>query len=389
MNRQRAKMLPQIEILEDRCVPTTASLSRGVLRVTGTNAAEAIRINQAGAKIVVQGVLSVKTSQCRQIVVDAQGGNDVIDLRNVNVRATINAGTGNDFVVGSKAADVIFGSDGDDRLFGMTGNDTLCGDNGNDFLFGMENGDALLGGVGDDFLDDGNRGLQEYADGGAGLDWNADIVAVGGAAMDDIHQRGSPSCSFLSSLAGLTRGRDFTQWIRYAGFQTDGTPLYQVAFWQGTDWHWETVAFTGAMTNLDTAPAAEGESWVVLMNRAWMQYHGSNGRCWPSEAVYALTGVNPWTQGGVTNNDFGRIAGALDQGRLVIIATAAQGLSTSLLEGQHAYTVVGYRSDGWIQVRNPWGYDNDNGVASGNSSDGYIWLAWGDVMASFNYLAIA
>ena len=51
--------------------------------------------------------------------------------------------------------------------------------------------------------------------------------------------------------------------------------------------------------------------------------------------------------------------------------------------------MVSYQSNGSICVRNPWGYDNDNGVASGYSNDGYIWLSWYDVMASFNYLAIA
>src|SRR5436853_7646116 len=76
---------PLLETLEDRTVPTTATFANGILTVTGTNAAETIRVTQDSTKITVEGAGYVTASAVRGIVVDAKGGNDTVDLRTVRV----------------------------------------------------------------------------------------------------------------------------------------------------------------------------------------------------------------------------------------------------------------------------------------------------------------
>lgn len=379
-----------VETLEDRCVPSTASLSNGILRIVGTDAAETIRVDQSGSQITVQGLAArYNAASIRGVVVEARGGNDTVDLRSLRVGATVYGGFGNDFVVGTQAGDYLSGDDGNDRLFGMQGNDSLYGGNGNDLLFGMSEIDALFGQNGNDFLDDGNRSGQEYADGGAGMDFNADVVAVAGTSYTDIRQGNLPTCGFLSSLSGLARtGSNFTQWISYAGFTSDGTPQYNVSFWTGARWTQVRVNFDGNLTGNDTTPTAEGESWVVLMERAWVQYHGNAGRTYPHEAIFALTGRSSAVQYSLGDADFNRISSALARNQLVVTATGTSPYSNMLVEN-HAYTVVGVWGSGsnrWVQVRNPWGVDGR--VASGDAADGLIWLRWSDFTASMRYLSI-
>jgi hypothetical protein len=376
ITRRPLSVKPALETLEDRSLLTTATLSSGVLNVLGTEAAETIRISQSGTRITVEGVGYANTASVRSIMVNARGGNDFIDLRTMQVGSTVYAGTGNDVVIGTQATDYLFGNEGNDRLFGLGGSDALYGQDSNDFL------------------DDGNRSAQEYADGGAGMDWNADVAAIAGTQFTDIHQRQAPTCGLLSSLSGLARlGYDFSRWISYAGFTSNGTPQYDVAFWRGSGWTWTRIQFDGSLTSLDPAPAVEGESWVILMQRAWIRFRGDDGRTWPHDAILALTGRASAVQYSVSDADFIRISNAVQNKQLVIAATVDQPASRLLVAvpGGHAYTVVGTWGSGsnlWVQVRNPWGYDGGS-EAYENAQDGLIWLRWSDFRANMKYLAIS
>ena len=75
------------------------------------------------------------------------------------IATLINAGGGNDTVMGGDEPDTIFGGAGNDLLMGGAGNDSLRGQAGND---------TLIGGPGDDFLD-GRRG-RDSLEGDAGND---------------------------------------------------------------------------------------------------------------------------------------------------------------------------------------------------------------------------
>lgn len=82
--------------------------------------------------------------------VTGTGGNDKIDVGTINQEAdhkaptqgvTINAGAGNDTVVGTKF---------NDKIFGGSGNDGLNGGAGNDYLDGGSGTNVLTGGAGND-----------------------------------------------------------------------------------------------------------------------------------------------------------------------------------------------------------------------------------------------
>lgn len=387
---------PQFEALEDRTVPTTATLDNGVLTIIGTNQADSITLRQF-TQISISGVgTTFPSSKVSSIMVKGLDGNDRIDAFGMNLPCTIYGGKGDDFIIGSGVADVLFGEDGNDRLFGKYGNDTLYGGDGNDLLFGNQGTDALFGQAGDDFLDDGNPAVSETTTGGSGMDWIADVVAINGTTMSDVNQRGAPSCGFLSSLQGLANnGYDFTKNIKYNGYRTDGTPSYQVKLFSNGAWKWHTVDFTGSLTATDTAPAVEGESWVVLMQRAWIQQHGNGGRCWPHEAILALTGaVAKSSRYQVVDSDFSAIQTAL-AGKKLVVGGTHDTLTTSSLVSNHAYTVVGaigFKNDflhidtRMVMLRNPWGYDG--GTGSGDIDDGYLLLSWSVFQKSMKYLAI-
>lgn len=61
----------------------------------------------------------------------------------------------NDRVTGSDNADYLVGGEGNDVLSGGKGQDELYGENGNDSLYGGDGSDALYGGAGDDYINGG------------------------------------------------------------------------------------------------------------------------------------------------------------------------------------------------------------------------------------------
>jgi CSLREA domain-containing protein len=84
---------------------------------------------------------------------------------------------GEDVIVGSSAADIIFGLEGNDTITGAAGADLICGGEGNDTLAGGKGRDQLLGQDGDDTLKGGRGG--DTLDGGNGND-----TCLGGLGVD-------------------------------------------------------------------------------------------------------------------------------------------------------------------------------------------------------------
>lgn len=175
----------------------TASLdSQGVLKIVGTEAADQMYLQNDGSKLWVYGDTNkFDVARVKQIQVDALGGDDMIRLdsqvffRNVPtyISTIINAGAGNDYVLGAEGRDVVYGGDGNDLVFGVGGNDyidgglgfdVLLGGNGNDYIAGDKGGDLILGEAGDDILlgGDGIDALyggdgNDWLDGGRDYDW--------------------------------------------------------------------------------------------------------------------------------------------------------------------------------------------------------------------------
>jgi len=144
-----------IDHLESR-VCLSAVVTNSSLIIDGTDASELIRVQHRGGNYLVRdgsgGVVTFSTIGVEEVVVTARGGDDNIRLDNLDVPALVDAGAGNDRVVGGNGDDTILGGDGNDRLFGRNGNDSLDGGNGDDFLSGDAGDDDLVGGPGRDRL---------------------------------------------------------------------------------------------------------------------------------------------------------------------------------------------------------------------------------------------
>lgn len=94
------------------------------------------------------------------------GGNDLLDLSghgpggvDYAKDVTVNAGDGDDIVIGGAGKDTIDGDAGNDLIFGYRGSDTIRGGAGNDTLYGDDLGfngisgnDVIQGGTGNDTL---------------------------------------------------------------------------------------------------------------------------------------------------------------------------------------------------------------------------------------------
>jgi Ca2+-binding RTX toxin-like protein len=172
-----------IEALEDRRM-LSASLAKGVLRVSGTAGDDVIRIQKSSTSIqaIIDGVTQTfNAGAVKKIRVMAGAGDDSV-LVGPAIPSNIAGGPGNDRLTGSKAADSINGGDGDDVLNGRGGDDTLIGGVGDDTINGLAGNDSVLGGDGRDNLSGGagNDLLNGEAEtdsisGGAGTDLSIDL----------------------------------------------------------------------------------------------------------------------------------------------------------------------------------------------------------------------
>ena len=160
----------------------TASLSGGVLHISGSARADLIVLRSGHNLIHIAG-MSFRADDCLEIVIHGKGGNDVIDCRGLKLPAdrvcSIFGDAGNDTILGGSCAEIIHGGAGDDKLIGNGGKDYLCGGQGNDRLEGCQGDDLLdggqgrdhlLGGLGADTLLSALDGFVDRLDGGGGLD---------------------------------------------------------------------------------------------------------------------------------------------------------------------------------------------------------------------------
>ena len=101
------------------------------------------------------------------IEINTLAGDDSI-IADITLAISVNAGNGEDTVLGGRGDDSINGGGGDDILNGGSGNDRLVGNGGNDTLLGGSGGDTLLGGNGNDSLV--GSGGHDTLNGGIGSD---------------------------------------------------------------------------------------------------------------------------------------------------------------------------------------------------------------------------
>ncbi|HSI34117.1 MAG TPA: hypothetical protein VK986_11060, partial [Tepidisphaeraceae bacterium] len=121
-------------------------------------------------RIRITGVAgSFAAGSFSRIEITGLGGNDTIDASIATVPVTVDAGAGNDFVLGGAADDTLVGGVGHDTLFGGNGQDRLEGGDGGDYLNGGPGGDTIFGGAGNDQVLSTDA-LYDYIDLGAGYD---------------------------------------------------------------------------------------------------------------------------------------------------------------------------------------------------------------------------
>lgn len=116
----------------------------GVLRITGTDQADAVTIHREGAIVQVfvadREAQSFALAKIRKLRALLGGGDDVFAAKGIlRFRMTVEGGSGNDNLVGGDGPDQIDGGDGDDVVVGGNGTDELIGGNGRDVI------DALSG----------------------------------------------------------------------------------------------------------------------------------------------------------------------------------------------------------------------------------------------------
>ena len=134
-------------------------------------------------------------------VINGGDGGQIIDLTSWTMKygdVTINAGSGNDVLMGNAGNDTIYGKGGSDYEWGGSGNDALYGGTGNDTLLGGTGDDKLSGGAGNDKLDGGPG--NDTVMGGSGDD--TIVAGLGRSRWHDTRQRQERSDTSKSSVHG-------------------------------------------------------------------------------------------------------------------------------------------------------------------------------------------
>ncbi|UJW77423.1 VCBS domain-containing protein [Rhizobium sp. SL42] len=161
--------------------------------VTQTTYVAFSAIESAGTTFNIQNNGNWNNSGSLDYANDRNGDGDVINIVSSGIKDQVQAGAGDDVVVGysddnnidgGSGDDAIYGMGGDDFLDGWTGNDFLDGGAGDDTLYGYDGNDVLLGGAGNDFLS-----------GESGND-----ILVGGSGNDDLS--GGTGIDYLTGGAG-------------------------------------------------------------------------------------------------------------------------------------------------------------------------------------------
>ncbi|MFO0876416.1 MAG: calcium-binding protein [Gemmataceae bacterium] len=223
----RPRLVPTLESLEARVVPSAYINSARRLIVLGTEQADTITLQNvtlsgvAHYRVTINGTVqnfrasdvsptyrpylwgyggndTITNLSNRQVYVCGGAGNDT--LRASFTGDILNGDAGNDRLIGGAGADSLFGGDNNDRLEGNGGNDSLYGDNGNDRLYGGDGDDNLYGGYDNDGLFGGagndllygqwgaDRFLRHDSDGICDADYSVDakvIFTVGNKAWTD------------------------------------------------------------------------------------------------------------------------------------------------------------------------------------------------------------
>jgi hypothetical protein len=391
---------PTLELLEKRDLPTTAVLTGGYLYVTSTAHHEFVTVSQHNGQISVahasisignSKVSSVSAARVTKVVVNAYGGNDVVNLR-PSAATTV---TKDSYIYVARGHNQVFGGSGSNYIVAdSAGYNTLNGWTGNDYLAGSGT-DVLNGGGGFD---------QFYRP------FNTTSPFVNGAHVGDVKQGYSPSCQTDAALAeAVAQGYNFANSIHYLG-----NSEYDVALYGGSK-H-EKVYFNGWFNDQDPVPTVPGEYWAILMYRARLELLGIDPHASYSEAqwdalnrssggalysvadsIYTFTGRNAvyLSMNSVTPQ---ALKTDLAHGDYVVVSSVPGGGATADgIVRDHAYAVLSvyYQGGMWkVQLYNPWGFDSIGGKTIESLSGsppknlGFITVSWSQFVNTVNFMSL-
>jgi len=137
---------------------TTALISgvgiqNGVLNIVGTSGLDQVILQRRSETSYLLrsnglGVLTLDPASFTSIYVQLGAGNDRFNALGTFERPLIvDAGAGNDRLVGSRGGDVLLGGEGNDYIWAGSGNNIVIGGTGRDFIFGGSGTDLLIGGT--------------------------------------------------------------------------------------------------------------------------------------------------------------------------------------------------------------------------------------------------
>jgi Ca2+-binding RTX toxin-like protein len=230
MSARHLRRVPRLEHLERRQVLANwgVSVVEGVLTIEGTNQNDRIVVAVADEL----GTLSVQfntqaaqlfnpldadpTKAFSSIAINGNGGNDRITVgAGVLLDATIDGGSGNDWIWGGGGNDTINAGWGNDHVYGGPGNDVINGEAGNDKLWGGAGDDQMIGENGHDWLH-GGAGDDEGT-GGNGFDHlhgdDGNDVLHGDAGKDHVHGGLGDDELYGEGDNDLIYGEDGNDWI--------------------------------------------------------------------------------------------------------------------------------------------------------------------------------
>lgn len=371
--RDKLRFRPVVEQLEERCMPTSATLLGNVLTVTGTPNPEQIIVRQLSGKIVVQeftdhpNIFSGAATSVSKIVINAGAGDDQIYIGNLGKDESLIA-----------ALVEAYGEAGNDLLANNSG--TKCTLNG-----GGKINDPSPSAVRnrDQFFWD-SKVPPTLRD-----DFDPAQPVFNLATRGDVNQMSSPNCWFMASLAAVAGDgkNDLADRITHVSGNN-----YQVLLFANGLWSPVSVTFDGSWKPTDAQPPgdANGEYWPILYWKAFQSKVKTTG-C--DVAFKALTGRDATfytTKGDV---DARRIMAELQRGSYVTFDTLSTNLPTTVLKmvPHHCYTVVsmfvGSDNQFYVKLRNPWGTDGEmsNGKPlpgfnyDANPNDGEFVMKWTDL----------
>jgi Ca2+-binding RTX toxin-like protein len=122
------------------------------VHIEGSDSADHITVSGSASQFSVDGAsvyVSVTNAEAPNdtVVIETDGGNDVIDASAVEVGAAmmrLGGGAGDDVITGGATDDVIVGDDGNDILNGGSGNDSIAGGDGDDLFIASAEGELEI-----------------------------------------------------------------------------------------------------------------------------------------------------------------------------------------------------------------------------------------------------